>query len=69
MWPESGKIREPARGDGREHNPRGTTMVEVEHFSASGPGWTVECGKEPGVMSRTKQTKFTLEETNGLPDS
>lgn len=34
-----------------ECNPRGTTMVEGDNFSTSGPGWTVECGKEPNVMS------------------
>lgn len=69
MWPESRKIREPAWRDGKECNSRGTAMVKAEHFSTSGPDWTVECVKEPGVMSRTKQIKLKLEESSGLPDS
>lgn len=66
MWPESPNIREPAW---RKCNPRGTAVIEAEHFSTSGPGWTVECVKEPGVMSRTKQTKLKLEASSSLPYS
>lgn len=36
-----------AWGNGREHHARGMAVVELGHFSTSGLGWVLECGKVP----------------------
>lgn len=57
------------RGDGREHRARGMVVVELGHFSTSGPVLVVGCGKvlRKWCHAQNKtETKLKLETTRGL---